>query len=326
MPENQTITPFSTTDDERYMRRCLQIARCGLRRAAPNPSVGALIVGPGGRILGEGYTSAYGGPHAEVNAFAAVRAADEPLLRRATMYVSLEPCSHYGHTPPCCDLIIRRGVPRVVVGCVDPFAQVRGRGIARMRQAGIRVDVGVLQAECLAANRRFVTANTAGRPFVTLKWAQSADGFIDDHGRPTAVSSPFTFMLAHKLRAEHDAIVVGRVTDDRDHPQLNVRHWWGPSPRRVVLSHPATPASLLAALLADGCQSVLVEGGARTLQSFLDAGLWDLIRVETAEGLLLGGGTRAPRLPDGLRIERLDHYGAQAIAVYSRQTLNTSPS
>ncbi len=306
------------------MRRCLQIARCGLRRAKPNPSVGAVIVGPGGRILGEGYTSAYGGPHAEVNAFAAVSAADEALLRQSTMYVSLEPCSHYGHTPPCCDLIISKGVPRVVVGCVDPFAQVSGRGVARMRQAGIRVDVGVLQAECLAANRRFITSTVARRPFVTLKWAQSADGFIDDHGHAAAISSPFTFMLSHKLRAESDAIVVGRVTDERDHPRLNVRLWWGASPRRVVLSHPSSPAALLASLHADGCQSVLVEGGARTLQSFLDGGLWDLIRVETAQELLLGQGTRAPRLPGALRVEGISHYGPQVIATYSRQSPTTS--
>ncbi len=308
------------------MRRCLQIARCGLRRAKPNPSVGAVIVAPGGRILGEGYTSSYGGAHAEVNAFASVRPSDEPLLRQSTMYVSLEPCSHYGHTPPCCDLIIRKGVPRVVVGCVDPFAQVRGRGIDRMRQAGIQVTVGVLEAECLASNRRFITANTAHRPFVMLKWAQSADGFIDDHGHAAAISSPFTFMLSHKLRAETDAIVVGHVTDQREHPQLNVRQWWGPSPRRVVLRRPSTPAGLLARLQADGCQSVLVEGGAATLQSFLDDGLWDVIRVETAQALVFGQGTRAPRLPEALRLERVENYGAQNISLYSRQPSTPSHS
>ena len=228
--------------DEKYMRRCLQIAANGLQNAKPNPSVGAVIVAADGRIIGEGYTSAYGGAHGEVNAFASVKPENEHLLKESTIYVSLEPCSHHGKTPPCCDLIIRKGVKRVVCGCVDPFSQVQGRGIKRIREAGIEVVVGVLEKECIASNKRFITFNTHQRPYIILKWAQTADGFI---GRITsdrkqkeslAISTPFTKMLVHKLRAENDAILIGRGTFETDKPQLNVREWTGTNPERLLLS------------------------------------------------------------------------------------------
>lgn len=160
------------------MRRCLQLAANGLLTTKPNPMVGAVIVAADGHIIGEGFTSPVGGPHAEVNAFASVKKEDEPLLPGATIYVSLEPCSHWGHTPPCCDLIISKKVRRCVCGCVDPFAKVQGRGIQRMREAGIEVTVGVLEAECRAMNERFMTFNEHHRPFIILKWAQTTDGFI----------------------------------------------------------------------------------------------------------------------------------------------------
>ena len=194
------------------MRRCLQLASNGRQNAKPNPMVGAVIVAADGRIIGEGYHVRCGEGHAEVNAFASVRPEDEPLLKDATIYVSLEPCSHYGKTPPCADLIVRKGVKRCVVGCVDPFAKVHGRGIQKLRDAGIEVTVGVLEEECRRLNRRFITFNEKRRPFVTLKWAQTADGYMDDHFRPLAISTPYTRMLVHKLRAEADAILVGRVT------------------------------------------------------------------------------------------------------------------
>ena len=205
-------------EDEKYMRRCLQLARNGLLTARPNPMVGAVIVSDKGRIIGEGYHIRPGEGHAEVNAFVSVRAEDEPLLAQSTVYVSLEPCSHYGKTPPCADLIVQKGVRRVVCGCVDPFAKVQGRGIKRIREAGIEVTVGVLERECLQLNRRFITVNTKHRPYVILKWAQTSNGFIDDNLRPIALSTPFTRMLVHKLRAESDAILVGRITDEREHP------------------------------------------------------------------------------------------------------------
>ena len=201
------------------MQRCLQLARNGWQNAKPNPMVGAVIVlphpleGAGGRLLGEGYHVRCGQGHAEVNAFASVSAEDEKLLHEAMMYVSLEPCSHYGKTPPCADLIIRKGVKRVVVGCVDEFAEVQGRGIQKLRDAGIEVTVGVLEEECKALNRRFFTFHRLSRPYIILKWAQTANGFIDDNGKALAISTPFTQMLSHKLRAEEDAILVGRVTN-----------------------------------------------------------------------------------------------------------------
>lgn len=310
------------TTDEKYMQRCLQLARNGWQNAKPNPMVGAVIVlphpleGAGGRLLGEGYHVRCGQGHAEVNAFASVRAEDEPLLKDATMYVSLEPCSHYGKTPPCADLIIKKGVKRVVVGCVDEFAEVQGRGIQRLRDAGIEVTVGVLEAECKALNRRFFTYHRLSRPYIILKWAQTANGFIDDHGKALAISSPFTQMLSHKLRAEEDAILVGRVTDEREHPQLTVRQWEGPSPKRLVIDrqHPLN----LEVLHAHQVQSLIVEGGRKTLDSFLEKGLWDEIRVETNTVLTVGGGTRAPQLPANVQVLSQQVYDENIIVNYMK--------
>lgn len=298
------------------MRRCLQLAVNGKQHAKPNPMVGAVIVCRD-RIIGEGYHQRCGEGHAEVNAFAAVSAADEPLLSEATLYVSLEPCSHYGKTPPCASLIIRKGVRRCVVGCIDPFAKVQGRGIKMLREAGIAVTVGVLEAECRALNKCFITSNTLQRPYIILKWAQSANGFLDDNFHPTLFSTPFTQMLSHKMRAESDAILVGRVTDERDHPQLNVRYWSGPSPRRLVLSHTTTIAALLSELHADGIQSLIVEGGAMTHQSFLAANAWDEIRVETAP-VIVSGGTCAPHLPSNVQEISREVWDSNVITVYER--------
>ena len=231
--------------DEKYMQRCLQLAANGIQGARPNPMVGAVISLPPApskgrgswRIIGEGYHVRCGQGHAEVNAFASVRPEDEPLLKEATIYVSLEPCSHYGKTPPCADLIIKKGVKRVVVGTIDPFAEVQGRGIEKLRKAGIEVTVGVLEKECQWLNRRFFTYHSKHRPYIILKWAQTANGFIDDHGKALQISNEQTQMLSHQLRAEEDAILVGHTTDAREHPQLTVRHWYGPNPKRVVLTH-----------------------------------------------------------------------------------------
>ena len=181
-------------EDEKYMRRCIQLAKNGQQNAKPNPMVGAVIVSADGRIIGEGYHVRCGEGHAEVNAFASVRPEDEPLLSEATIYVSLEPCSHYGKTPPCADLIIKKGVRRVVVGTIDPFAEVQGRGIKKIRDAGIEVTVGVLEEECQWLNRRFFTFHREKRPYIILKWAQTTNGFIDDHFKPTTISDNFTKM------------------------------------------------------------------------------------------------------------------------------------
>lgn len=275
--------------------------------------VGAVIVADG-RIIGEGYHVRCGEGHAEVNAFASVRPQDLALLPESTIYVSLEPCSHYGRTPPCADLIVSKGVRRVVVGCTDPFEKVQGRGIERLRRAGIEVTVGVLEEECRWLNRRFFTAQTLRRPYIVLKWAQSADGFIDRDGRPQKFSTPFTTMLVHKLRSEVDAILVGRVTEEREHPLLTVRHWAGRSPRKLVVSHdhPLQPEKWA----ADGVQTLLVEGGAKTLQSFIRQQLFDEIRVETAP-CCVGHGTPAPHLPSGLHLLSRQDFDGNVIETYS---------
>ena len=223
------------TTDKKYIRRCIELASNGLCNAAPNPMVGAVIV-HNGKIIGEGYHARCGEGHAEVNAIRSVK--DESLLKESTIYVSLEPCSHYGKTPPCADLIISKGIPRVVVGCIDPFSQVSGRGIQKLRDAGIDVTVGVLEEECKHLIRRFVTFNTQKRPYITLKWAESADGFIDanrENGSPVVLSTPITSMYVHKQRAEHKAILVGRRTALLDNPSLTTRNWYGVNPLRLVI-------------------------------------------------------------------------------------------
>ena len=289
--------------DEIYMRRCLQLASNGQQNAQPNPMVGAVIVHQG-RIIGEGYHVRCGEGHAEVNACASVKPEDEPLLKESTIYVSLEPCSHYGKTPPCADLLISKGFKRCVIGCQDPFAKVQGRGIQKLRDAGMEVTVGVLKTECEALNKRFMTFHGKHRPYVTLKWAQSADGFIDGQ-----ISNAYTQMLCHKRRAEHQAILVGRRTFEVDHPSLTTREWYGPSPRRYVVSSQSLSlpdgftliqttqvAYILSQLYDFGTQSLLVEGGARLLQSFIDSGLWDETFVEVGD-TLLHGHVCAPKLP-----------------------------
>ena len=302
-------------DDEKFMRRCIQLAKNGQQNAKPNPMVGAVIV-HNGRIIGEGYHVRCGQGHAEVNAFASVKAENEALLPESTIYVSLEPCSHYGKTPPCADLIINKGVHRVVVGCIDEFAEVQGRGIKKIREAGIEVEVGVLEEECKALNRRFFTFHREKRPYITLKWAQTTNGFIDDHHKPLKISTEFTKMLSHKLRAEEDAILVGRITDEREHPQLNVREWYGQDPKRLVIdrTHPLNIDSLY----AQNIQSLIVEGGAETLRTFLIQGLWDEIRVETNTALTVTDGTRAPIIPANAVVVSSKAFGSNSIVVFKR--------
>ena len=290
------------TTDEKYMRRCIQLARNGRMNAQPNPMVGAVIVHDD-RIIGEGYHVRCGEGHAEVNACASVKKEDEHLLRESTIYVSLEPCSHYGKTPPCADLLVSKGFKRCVIGCQDPFAKVQGRGIQKLKEAGIDVSVGVLEEECKALNKRFMTFHGKQRSFVTLKWAESEDGFIDGH-----ISNTYTQMVCHKRRAEHQAILVGRKTWEADKPSLTVREWYGSSPKRYVVSSQSLTLpdgfhliqttrveGILKRLYEDGIQTVLVEGGAELLQSFIDSGEWDECYVEKGD-LTLCGRVKAPVL------------------------------
>lgn len=223
--------------ENKYMARCISLARGGAGCVAPNPMVGAVVVHQG-KIIGEGYHRKYGEAHAEVNAIASVR--DESLLKEATMYVSLEPCSHYGKTPPCAELIIKKQIPRVVIGCLDPFPEVSGRGVRMLREAGVEVVTGVMEKEAWELNRVFMTFQEKRRPYIYLKWAQSADGFMDrlrtDNSSPAVVlSSPETMRRVHRLRADVAAIMVGTQTALLDNPSLTVRHWVGKSPVRVVL-------------------------------------------------------------------------------------------
>lgn len=315
---------FANMNDEKYMRRCLQLAVNGIQGARPNPMVGAVIVAPSlmeragdEAIIGEGYHVRCGEGHAEVNAFASVK--DESLLKDATIYVSLEPCAHYGKTPPCADLIIKKGVKRVVVGCIDLFAEVKGRGIERIRKAGIEVEVGVLEKECQWLNRRFFTYHSKHRPYIILKWAQTANGFIDDHFKPLMISNEQTQMLSHQLRAEEDAILVGHTTFDRDHPSLNVRHWHGPDPKRIVLTHDRPLPQLMDDLYQHGIQSLIVEGGCQTHESFIQAGLWDEIRMEVSP-ITVSDGTRAPQLPSDIRFLSKKEYGENTVTIFSKKS------
>lgn len=219
------------------MQRCLELAQLGAGFTAPNPMVGCVIVNEG-RIIGEGYTSPYGGSHAEVNAINAVE--DQQLLQQSILYVNLEPCAHFGQTPPCCDLIVERKIPQVVIACVDPFAKVNGAGIKRMMENGIDVKVGLLEADAVEFNRRFFTFHEKKRPYIILKWAETADGFVD-HNRTSAETSPLIISgnvantLVHKWRSHEAAILVGKNTVQLDNPSLTVRHTEGPNPIRVIL-------------------------------------------------------------------------------------------
>ena len=232
-------------EDELYMHRCIQIARNGLCGAPPNPMVGAVIVCDG-KIIGEGYHAKCGEAHAEVNAIRSVK--NQELLKRSTIYVSLEPCAHHGKTPPCADLIVEKQLKRVVIGCQDPFAKVNGKGIEKLRQAGIEVEVGVLEDACLELINKFVTFHAQKRPYITLKWAQSSDGFIDYKrcdGEAVKLSNDLTRMLVHKRRSEHTAILVGRRTALLDNPSLTIRDWHGKTPIRLVLDKDLSlPSSL----------------------------------------------------------------------------------
>jgi diaminohydroxyphosphoribosylaminopyrimidine deaminase/5-amino-6-(5-phosphoribosylamino)uracil reductase len=344
------------------MRRCLELALLGAGHVAPNPMVGSVLVYSDAatgeeRIIGEGYHERYGERHAEANCIASVKEADRALIARSSIYVSLEPCAHYGKQPPCADLIIEKQIPRVVVGCRDPFPQVNGKGIEKLLAAAVEVLVGVLEPECVELNRRFFTFHTTHRPYIVLKWAQSADGKIGGAGR-VFISNAYSNRLVHKWRSEEAAILVGTRTAMMDDPALTVRLWDGPDPIRLVIDKELRlPASLqlfdgkvrtivfnmlkhaAGRIVAEGggergmvewyqlstdsslvhqigmalqqlnIQSVLVEGGARLLQSFIDEGYWDEARVITNGELLIPGGLPAPELGHARLVTAADLVG-----------------
>lgn len=308
------------------MLRCILLGQNGLGTTYPNPMVGCVIV-HNQKIIGEGFTSAYGGNHAEVNAINSV--SDKSLLEQATLYVSLEPCSHQGKTPPCSDLIVKHKIPRVVIGAKDPHEKVAGRGIQKLRDSGCEVEVGILEKECREHHKRFLTFHEKKRPYVILKWAESTDGFIAPEKRLRSnISDPYWItnaksrQVVHQWRSEEQAILVGTNTVLEDNPKLNVRDWEGKSPMRIIIdselkissdSHVldgSVPTLIITAkndstdykegincrtvdfsknlseeicslLYQQNIISVLIEGGAKTLQTFIDANLWDEARVFT---------------------------------------------
>ncbi len=314
------------------MRRAMQLAVNGRGYTSPNPMVGAVVTAPDGRIIGEGWHRQFGGSHAEVNALASVAEADMDLLLQSTVYVTLEPCSHYGKTPPCAELLVRKHVKRVVVGSADPNPKVAGRGLEILREAGIEVVENVLGDECMAINECFMTAHRRRYPFVTLKWAQSADGFLDGK-----FSGPSGQQIVHARRAEADAIVVGAATVLADNPRLDVRAFGGRSPRPVVLDrhgllkgsslplmlnprtlHITSGVSLreMLGMLYDefGYISVLVEGGASVLEGFIGENLWDRAYVEKSPRVT-GGKVAAPVIQDVP--ESVSEAGGNLIFSYS---------
>jgi diaminohydroxyphosphoribosylaminopyrimidine deaminase / 5-amino-6-(5-phosphoribosylamino)uracil reductase len=321
---------------EKYINRCIEISKFGIRAAMPNPSVGAVVV-YNDTIIGEGFTDSYGGNHAEVNAINSVF--DKSMLCKSTIYVSLEPCSHFGKTPPCADLIIKNDIPNIVIGCLDSNEKVAGNGIKKLQDAGRNVIVGVLEKECKASNKRFFTFCEKKRPYIILKWAESQDGFIapsyKSNQNPVWITNEISRQLVHKWRTEEHAILVGTQTVIDDNPKLTVRDWTGKNPIRIVLDLnnriPSTSyvfdneaetimisknnfngnfndningningnlnfaKEICDFLFKKNIQSVIIEGGLRTLQTFIDANIWDEARVFKGN-CILENGTRAPVL------------------------------
>lgn len=323
-------------DHQKYMQRCIQLAKNGLGTTYPNPMVGSVIVHDG-NIIGEGWHKKAGEAHAEVNAVNSVK--DKSLLPKSTLYVSLEPCSHFGKTPPCCDLIIRHQITNVVVGTVDPNAEVAGRGIEKLKADGKNVTVGILEEECRELNKRFFTFHNKKRPYIILKWAESSDGFMAPESResqaPVWLSNEYSRQLVHKWRSEEQAILVGTKTVLDDNPKLDVREWSGQNPVRIILDRSGRidgnfhvsggniptifitnkenlayidkrifenaifdsllPSRIAEILYQHQIQSVIIEGGRYTLQSFINAGLWDEARVFTSANVL-GNGLKSPEI------------------------------
>lgn len=311
------------TQHDIYIKRCLQIAKNGLGSTSPNPMVGSVIVYKN-TIIGEGFTSPYGGNHAEVNAINSV--SNKDVLKEATLYVTLEPCSHFGKTPPCSDLIVKHKIPNVVIGCVDDNEKVAGKGINKLRTSGCNVIVGVLENECKNHHKRFFTFHNKKRPYIILKWAETNDGFIapetKNEQKPVWITNAFSRQLVHKWRAEEQAILVGTNTVQEDNPSLTVRDWTGENPIRIVIdkneklskTHTVFNADVETILISKNninfsknvakqicdllfekhINSVIIEGGAKTLQSCIDANLWDEARVFTGQ-LEFKKGIKAPK-------------------------------
>ncbi|MES1220902.1 MAG: bifunctional diaminohydroxyphosphoribosylaminopyrimidine deaminase/5-amino-6-(5-phosphoribosylamino)uracil reductase RibD [Bacteroidota bacterium] len=338
---------------EYYMQRCLQLAKLGMGDVAPNPMVGAVLVHEA-TIIGEGFHQKFGAPHAEVNCINSVKEKDRDLISKSILYVSLEPCAHFGKTPPCADLIIQHKIPEVIIGCRDPFIEVNGKGIENLIAAGVKVVTGILENECKELNKRFFCFHTKQRPYIILKWAQSADGKIGNKDKRIPISNEFTNRLVHKWRSEETSILAGTNTVLTDDPELTTRLWDGNDPIRLVIDmNLKLPSSLkvfnnkaktilfnklkneqceniefcklkenenlvqqiIVALYERRIQTVIVEGGAKLLQSFIDENLWDEVRRIENRKLKMGDGVSAPVLSNAELIysgnifsDKIDHF------------------
>jgi diaminohydroxyphosphoribosylaminopyrimidine deaminase/5-amino-6-(5-phosphoribosylamino)uracil reductase len=351
-PSTQSPQEVSTSD-EIYMQRCLKLAGLGTGFTAPNPLVGAVLVHED-RIIGEGYHERFGESHAEINCFQSVKKADRYLVPASTLYVSLEPCCHYGKTPPCTERIIREKIPRVVIGCRDPFSEVDGKGIERLTDHDIQVVFPVLEKLSVEMNRRFFCFHQLKRPYIILKWAQSGNHKIGGSGERIFISNDYSNRLVHKWRTEEAGIMIGTNTALVDNPELTARLWPGKNPVRVVVDHRlrlpdslkifdrSTPAivlndlsdlkagnlhfkklnpelppvpSILSALHSSNLLSVLVEGGRGLLQSFIDSGIWDEVRTITNQELEIQGGISSPELFNA-RLIQTESYGSDTISYY----------
>lgn len=320
------------SDHHTYIKRCIEIAKNGLGTTRPNPMVGCVIVYKN-TIIGEGFTSKYGSNHAEVNAIASV--ADKSLLKNATLYVTLEPCSHYGKTPPCSNLIIEHQIPNVVIGCIDDNKKVAGKGIELLKKNGINVIVGVLEKECKKHHKRFFTFHNKKRPYIILKWAETQDGFIaplsKEEKKPIWITNNFSKQLVHKWRAEEQAILVGTNTVLQDNPNLTTRNWTGNNPIRIVIDKEEKLSNNLSVfnnksktiritkkdinfskniaeqictfLYTKGINSVIIEGGSKTLQTFINENLWDEARVFTGN-VSFKKGIKAPNFLKKMDFEK----------------------
>jgi len=352
--------------DEKYMHRCLELAAAGRQDVAPNPMVGCVIV-YNNKIIGEGFHQNYGEAHAEVNAIAAVK--EKSILKEATLYVSLEPCAHHGKTPPCSDLIIEHSLKRVVVATTDPFPEVSGKGIEKMKTAGIEVEVGILEQEARELNKAFFTFHKEKRPYIILKWAQTLDGYIDvirkeEHlAQPNWITNEMSRYLVHKWRAEEASIMVGTRTAECDNPKLNIRNWSGPNPLRLVIDRTLRLPNdlalfdgsqktliiagknsssnrrkenfesienveifnidfsknfeerLLTMLYDRGIQTLIIEGGAKLLQSFIALEYWDEARVFYGDRFFYEG-IKAPEI--NCKPESITNLWESKLAIFKR--------
>ena len=339
------------------MQRCLQLAQLGAGSVMPNPMVGAVLV-HNHMIIGEGYHQQYGQAHAEVNCINNVKEADRHLINQSTLYVSLEPCNHFGKTPPCTDLISKHQIPEVVIACTDPFEKVNGSGIKKLQAAGIKVIEGILKEEAAELNKRFFTFHKKQRPYIILKWAQSSNLKIaNENFEAIKISNEITNRLVHKWRSEEAAILVGTNTALHDNPALTTRLWPGKNPVRIVIDRQlklpahlqlfdgstativintikqaestntffykiAEEENLLTALMNllyhQQLSSLIVEGGALLLQSFIDAGLWEEARIITNNELIIDNGIQSPVLKNN-KLITTEHLLSDSIQVYTNK-------